>query len=73
MSNYDNWLTSPYEDQAEKDAKEDWIEENTTYISACCSSPMPPEYAEEGEFFPCPSCHEMTKVIKTIPDPYDDY
>lgn len=72
FNNYDSWLEQPYQDQYAKEEREDYIEEHTEYLSSCCGVKMPPEYAEAGEYFHCPECHEITLVVKVTPSDMED-
>ncbi|CAB4165262.1 hypothetical protein UFOVP1537_14 [uncultured Caudovirales phage] len=85
FANYDRWLEQPYIDAAERQADQEWIDENTTYTSDCCDAKLPQEDTwlvvdKRGTdaLTVCPKCDMICGIVADVPDlpskeDYKDY
>jgi transcription elongation factor Elf1 len=85
FANYDAWLERPYQEQADREAHEEWLNENTTAECATCGHSFghPDEVVltlVEGETIRpyqtamCPVCREESEVNIVLPsEPDDEY
>lgn len=82
FANYDRWLEQPYQDMyadAEREeARQLWIEENSTYETDCCGVEIPYDdisFGADGKVSPikCPTCGEIAGVdiFEASLDDYD--
>ena len=46
FANYDSWLEGPYQEAEDRAARQEWIDENTTYTTDCpCDEPVSEDVA----------------------------
>jgi len=86
---YDAWLERPYQDDCDRAAREEWLDENTTFTTDCCGEEVDADIAwfvkgNKGEIVVCLKCQNTTTFTAHVPvineresyptpDDYDDY
>ncbi len=86
FANYDAWLERPYQDQCDREAAQEWIEEHTIVTCGECGKELGhPDNVELKDQNPephvsfqsvfCPFCNKETEADINIPDlpENDDY
>ena len=79
--NYDQWLEAPYQEQADREALQEYIDEHSTVECSTCGTELglrgevelttvtDPAWKNSYQTAPCPKCGEECEVNIVEPEP----